>query len=456
VKIKKYDIIVIGSGGGTQISSPAFDLGKKVALIEKGKLGGTCLNRGCIPSKMLIHPANVASAIKESGKFDINTKIASINLPKIIKRINATTDGDSRGIKSWYKKRNNKFGFYDGHARFLSDKIIEVNGKKITAKKIYIAVGASPFVPPIPGLDRTPYWTSTDALRSRKKPKKMIVIGGGYIACELGYAYSALGSEVHWLVRDKALLKREDGQVSKVFTKVFSKREKIHFNTNTNKVEHRNGKFIVSIDKKGKKSKIVGDALLVATGVKPNTKDLGLENTKIKKNKRGFVEVNKFLETAVKDVYALGDCVGNYMFRHSVNFEGQFLFKTHFLSKKKAIKYPPMPHAVFTNPEIGSVGMTEEQLVEKKIPYVVGFNPYRKSAMGEARLSEDEFVKLLFHKKTRKLLGAHILGEEASDMVHQLIYAMTFNATADDLLEMIYIHPALPEIVRNAVRKAEF
>jgi dihydrolipoamide dehydrogenase len=380
-----------------------------------------------------------------------------VNLPKILKRINATTDGDSSGIKKWYKKRNSKFGFYDGHARFISDKVVEVNGKKITAKKIYLATGASPFVPPIPGIDRTPYWTSSDALRSRKLPKKLIVIGGGYIACELGYAYSALGSEVHWLVRDKALLRREDGQVSQTFTKVFGKREKVHFKTETKKVEFKDGKFTVHIKKGRKKTTMTGDALLVATGVKPNTADLGLENTKIKRNKRGFIEVNKFMETTVKDVYALGDCVGNYMFRHSVNFEGQFLFKSHFIDKKKKqIKYPPMPHAVFTHPEIGGVGMTEEELQKKKIPYIVGFNEYARSAMGEARLSKDEFVKLLFHKKNRKLLGAHILGEEASDMIHQLIYAMTFGATVDDLLEMIYVHPALPEIVRNAARNAEF
>jgi mycothione reductase len=454
--MKSYDVLVIGSGGGTQISSPAFDLGNKVALIEESKLGGTCLNRGCIPSKMLIHPANVASAIKESGKFNIKAEFKSANLQKLLKRINNETDGDSRGIKSWYEQRNKNFGFYDGHGKFVSDKVVEVNGEKITAKKIFIATGARPFIPPIPGLKGTPFMTSTQALRSRKLPKKLLVIGGGYIACELGYAYSALGSDVHWLVRDNGLLRREDGEVSKVFTKIFSKRENVHFGVDTKKVEYKKGKFILYLESKGgKKSKLIGDALLVATGVQPNTDKLGLENTKIKTNKRGFVKVNKFMETAVKDVYALGDCVGNYMFRHSVNFEGQFLTRTHFVEKKKkVIKYPPMPHAVFTHPEIGVVGMTEEELLEKKIPYVVGFNSYKKSAMGSARLSEDEFVKLLFHKKTRKLLGAHILGEEASDMVHQLIYAMTFGATADKLLEMIYIHPALPEIVRNAARKA--
>jgi mycothione reductase len=455
--MKKFDLIVIGSGGGTQISSPAFDLGKSVALVEKGKLGGTCLNRGCIPSKMLIHPANVASTIKESAKFNITAKFKSANLEKLLHRINNTTDGDSRGIKEWYKKRRKGFGYFNGHAKFVSNKVIEVNGEKITANKIFIATGASPFIPPIPGLEATPYMTSTEALRSRKLPKKLLVIGGGYIACELGYAYSALGSDTHWLVRDRALLRREDGNVSDFFTRHFSANHNIHFNVNTEKVEYKGGKFILHlVSRGGHKSKIVGDALLVATGVKPNTNNLGLENTKINLTKRGFIKVDQFLESSVKGVFALGDVVGNYMFRHSVNFEGQYLFHNHYLSRKKRpIKYPPMPHAVFTHPEIGSVGKTEEQLIKEKIPYVVGLNKYKDSAMGMARLSRNEFVKLLFNKKSGKLVGAHILGEEASDMIHQLIYAMTFNATVDDLVNMIYIHPALPENVRNAARKAQ-
>src|SRR3989344_1474972 len=453
--MKEYDLIVIGSGGGTQISSPAFDLGKRVALIEESKLGGTCLNRGCIPSKMLIHPANVASIIKEAGKFDIKTEFKSANLQKLLRRINHKTDSDSKGIKSWYNQRNKNFDFYDGHGKFVSDKIVEVNGKRITAKKIFIVTGARPLIPPIPGLSGIPFMTSTDALRSRKLPRKLLVIGGGYIACELGYAYSALGSEVHWLVRDKGLLQREEQQLSGTFTKVFSARENVHFNINTTKVEYKNKLFTLHLEtNSGKKSKITGDALLVATGVKPNTDQLGLENTKIELTEKGFVKVNNYLETSVKGVYALGDCVGNYLFRHSVNFEGQYLFQSNYLRENKPIKYPPMPHAVFTNPEVGSVGMTEEELVKLKIPYVVGFNLYEKSAMGMARISKDDFVKLLFHKKTRKLLGAHILGEEASNMIHQLVYAMTFKATVDNLLEMIYIHPALTEIVRNAARNA--
>ncbi len=443
--MKQYDIIVIGSGGGSKISTPASELGYKCAIIEKWKWGGTCLNRGCIPSKMLIHPANISMAIREANKLGIKANIKSIDFKNIIKRINSTVGKDSRSIPKWYDKKKN-LDYYHGHATFISDKVIEVNGKKITAKKIFIATGAKPSIPPIPGLKGTPYMTSTEALRNTKLPKKLIVLGGGYIAAELGHAYSALGSDVHFLVRGE-LIAREDNDIKKEFSKNFCTNHKVHF-VNTKAVEYKNKEFIITTSK----GKIKGDGLLIATGVKPNTDNLGLENTKIKTN-RGFIKVNKHLETSVKNVYALGDCVGNFMFRHSVNFEGEYLFNN--LKKKTPIKYPPMPHAVFSHPEIGAVGMTEEQLIEKKIPYYKGINRYENSAMGMARMPDHGLVKLLFHKKTEKLLGAHIIGEEASNMIHQLIYAITFKATKSDLLKMIYIHPALPEIVKNAVRNAK-
>ena len=191
----------------------------------------------------------------------------------------------------------------------------------------------------------------------------------------------------------------------------------------------------------------------MATGIQPNSDNLGLENTKIAKNERGFIKVNEYLETAVPGVYALGDVVGTYMFRHSVNFEAEYLINSLYNGKRKPIIYPPMPHAIFTNPEIGSVGLTEEQTKEKKLNYVVGISNYKNCAQGLARLSEFGLVKIIVDKTNRNILGAHILGEEASTMIHQLTLAMTMNARIDDLLNMIYVHPALNEVVRNAARK---
>ncbi len=436
--------------------SPAARLGLKIACIEKDQLGGTCLNRGCIPSKMLIHPADVATQVKDAHRFDIiNNPNFTVNFEKLITRISNTVDADSQSIVLGYNKNPN-IDFYHSTGRFVSNKVIEVNGEQLTAEKIFIAVGARPTIPAIEGLAGTPYMTSTEALRNTTLPKKLIVIGAGYIACELGYAYAALGSEVHFLVRSQ-FLRGEDFQVVEEFTKVFSKYHHVHLGAVPKKVSYNGKSFTVRYQSNdGTLHDMTSDALLVATGITSNTDTLTLENTNIQCRDGGFVKVNDRLETSVPGVYALGDCVGNYFFRHSVNFEGEYLFNRLFVDKNdQPIYYPPVPHAIFTHPQIAGVGKTEDQLKKDGVDYVIGLNPYKSSAMGMALLSEHGFCKILIERSTRKILGAHIVGEEASNMIHMLIAFMNKNGTLDDLLNMIYIHPALPEIVRNAARKAK-
>ncbi|MDO8580537.1 MAG: dihydrolipoyl dehydrogenase [Candidatus Omnitrophota bacterium] len=453
--MKTYDVIVIGSGGGAKITSPAARLGLKVACIEKDQLGGTCLNRGCIPSKMLIHPADVASEIKEAKKFDIHhDPNFRVDFAKLITRISSTVDADSASIEAGYSKNPN-IDYYRGQARFAADKVVQVNGEALTADKIFIAVGTRPQIPQIEGLEGTPYMTSTDALRNTKLPKKMIVLGGGYIAVELGYAYAALGCEVHFLVRSK-LLRREDGQVSDEFNRVFAQNHHVHYGAVPTKVKYQNGIFTLTCQDKDGGKEISADALLVATGIVPNTDTLGLEATNIKVSEKGFIVVDDYLETTVPGVWSMGDCIGRYFYRHSVNFEGEYLFRTIFEDKtngREPIQYPPVPHAIFTRPQVAGVGKTEEQLKAEGVDYAVGVNPYAKSAMGMALLSDHGFCKILIERKTKRILGAHIIGPEASDMIHIIIAFMNKDGTLDDLLRMIYIHPALPEIVRNAARK---
>ncbi|MBI5415365.1 MAG: dihydrolipoyl dehydrogenase [Candidatus Omnitrophica bacterium] len=454
--MKKYDVIVIGSGGGSKITSPAAKMGFKVAVLEKDRLGGTCLNRGCIPSKMLIHPAYVATHIREAHKFDIHVNPHfTVDFAKLVTRISRTVDADSDSIEAGYQ-RNPNIDFYPASGHFVSNKVIEVNGEQIAADKIFIATGARPAIPTIPGLAGTPYMTSAGALRNLKLPKSLIVIGAGYIAVELGYAYRALGSDVHFLVRSR-FLRGEDTQIAEEFTRVFSQHCAVHCGAVPIRVEHNAGMFRVTCQKQdGGTEQLTADALLVATGITPNTDTLGLENTSIQRTEKGFIKVDGYLRTAVPGVWAMGDCVGNYLFRHSVNFEGEYLFRTIFLEKKdEPLRYPPVPHAVFSYPQIAGVGKTEDQLKAEGADYVVGLNPYKSSGMGMALLSDHGFCKILIDRKTRNILGAHIVGEEASDMVHMLIAFMNKQGTLDDLLNMIYIHPALPEIVRNAARKAQ-
>ncbi len=455
--MKQYDIIVIGGGGGTKFVTPAIALGLKVAIIEKEDLGGTCLNRGCIPSKMLIHPANVLTEARDLDKYSI-THIGdfAVDFKALVKRVSTEVDKDSQNISKSYVD-SQAIDYYHCQAKFVDDKIIDVAGKKITAQVICVATGSRPSIPSIPGLQGTPYMTSRQALRREDLPKSLIVIGGGYIGVELGHVYSTFGSDTTFFVRSH-FLGNEDQTMREIFQENFEKTHKVHYGTKDLSVSYTDEVFTVSgTAPDGSPISQKSEALLIATGVVPNTDELGLENTSITLDKKGFINVNEYLRTDAPDVYALGDCVGNYMFRHSVNFEAEFLIENLFESDPedmKEISYPPMPHAVFTSPEIAGVGKTEDELKEQKANYLCVTHEYKSSAQGMARLPEVGLVKILVDKDSGKILGAHIIGGEAATMIHQLILAATIGATVEDLLRMIYIHPALPEIVRNALRTA--
>ncbi len=454
--MKKFDVIAVGSGGAAKISSPAAAVGLKVAVIEKDKLGGTCLNRGCIPSKMLIHPADVAMHIKEAHRFDIlNNSAFRVNFANLIARICATVDADSAKIEHSYNNHPN-ITLYVGEAKFVQDKVMEINGETITADKIFLAVGTRPQIPDIPGLAGTPFMTSTEALRNTHLPKSMIILGGGYIACELGHAYGALGTQTHVLARSR-LLRAEDEEVAAEFTRVFEQHHDVRLGSVPSRVEYRDGTFTVHFTQNGTLCQLSAEALLVAAGITSNADTLALQNTAIERLEPGhFIKTDPYLQTSVEGVYALGDCIGNYFFRHSVNFEGEYLFDYLWGGKARhPIGYPPIPHAVFTHPQIAGVGRTEAQLKADGIDYVVGLNWYKNSAMGMALLSDHGFCKILIDRATKRILGGHIVGPEASDMIHLIIAFMNKHGTLDDLLNMVYIHPALPEIVRNAARKAK-
>lgn len=451
---RHYDVLVIGSGGGTKLSTPASHLGLKAAIIEKDRLGGTCLNRGCIPSKMLIHPAEVAHQIHDSGRYFITSKGFDVDFQALVQSTAKTIDEESDSILPAYR-RNENLDYYHGKAHFTGPNSVHVRGFDLTADKIYIAVGSRPFIPSIPGLADTPYMTSTEALRLETQPKKLVVLGGGYIACELAFYYAALGTEVH-LVARSILLRGQDDQVREHFQECFARRLNVYLHTATHAVRHEDGKFTVDVSSQdGNAFTLDADQLLVATGVVPNSDTLNLETTNVQTDARGFIKVDDHLRTHQENIWALGDVVGNYMFRHSVNLEGEYLFRTTIAEPcDEAIDYGAMPHAAFTSPQVAGVGETEEQLKARGADYVVGFRRYAASAMGMALRSDEGFVKMMVERGTRKILGCHIIGHEASVLLHQVITLMQMKGTLDDLLATVFIHPALNEIVRNAARDA--
>ena len=457
--MKTYDIIIIGSGGGTKLRA-ATQQGKTVAIIEKDALWGTCLNKGCIPSKMLIYPADLMTHIKEdTEKFGISgVDDVKIDFTKLVERVNQEIIDESNSIEPGYEK-NPLVTLYKWHGKFLSDDVIEVNGEKLTAKNIYVATGSKPQIPAIEWLADTPYFTSKEALRNTKQPKKMIVIWWGYIATELGHFYGATGTDMHFLVRSE-MLKAEDKDIRAAFQENFANRYNVHFGISPTKVEHRDGTFFVTVlDKQWNESIMESDALFVATGVTPNTEGLGLENTSITTNKKGYIESNEYLETKAPWVYVLWDVAWKYLFRHSVNFEWEYLLAQHFLwEKRNPIVYPPMPHAVFSYPQIAGVWVTEDELIKQWKQawkdYVVWLNNYKSSAMWMAMLPKVGMVKIIAEKETGKMIWAHIVWDKASDIIHMLIIYVSQWATVKQMLsEIIFIHPALSEVIRNAGRK---
>lgn len=452
---KSYDIIVIGSGAGLNIARNASLNGFKTAFIEKGSLGGTCLNRGCIPSKMLIYPSETADRIREAAKLDISVNSqVKVNFSRLINRIKEKTTATSNEILSSVKEKEN-LDFYHDKACFISDRVVTVGEDELTADKIFIGTGSKPLIPEIPGLKDTDYMTSTEALIRKEIPKNLIVIGAGYIAAEIGYAYRSCGCKVDFVVRSR-FLRNEDDDISEEFQRVFSKNHSIHQGWHPVQVTKKDEMFnLKCINNDGDKKILSAESLLVAVGVVPETDGLGLDNTGVRLDAEGNIKVDEYLRTDAPGIFAFGDVVGNFLFRHTANYEAKYLVSTQILgNSEKPIDYGPVPHAVFSCPEIAGVGLTEQQVLDSGTDYIVGTARYEDSTPGIARQSDHGLVKLIFNRSTKNLLGAHIVGDDAATMVHMFIAFMKMRGTLYDMLDTIFIHPALPEIAKEAVLNA--
>lgn len=450
---KRYDVIVIGAGSGLHISSYAAEKGMSVAVVEQGAFGGTCLNRGCIPSKMLIHSADVAEEIKRAGLFGIKAKITGIEWKKLVNRVNTFVDKDAWEIEKANRQTKN-ITIYKTQARFIGKKLLEVNKDTITADKIFICAGARPSIPPIPGLQNVNYITSDEALRLKNQPKKLIIIGGGYIAAELAHFFGGLGTEVTILQRGNLLMSNEDSEIAQRFTEVYQRKFNVILNANTLRVHKKEKNIAVDIDVQGRRKTIAGDTLLVATGRMPNTDVLNVKASGIEVNERGFVKVNEYLETSVPGIWAIGDIAGIYMFKHSANLEADYAVNNAF-GKKVPVDYAAMPHAAFSSPQVAAVGKTEDELKAKKMPYLKGIYEFKNSGYGKAIEDNDGFVKVLVHPQTKEILGCHIIGTDASILIHEVIVAMKAKLGANGILDAVHIHPALSEVVQRAFERLQ-
>ncbi|MFC1764762.1 dihydrolipoyl dehydrogenase family protein [Planctomycetota bacterium] len=454
--MKDYDVIVIGSGGGMKVALPAAAMGLKTALLERESVAGTCLNRGCIPSKMLIYPTELPGLIRAAQRVNVfSATTPTLDFPALIERISLTVDGMSAAQRTALEQTPH-LDFYPQHGEFVGERVVCIGQEELRGDKVFIATGSRPMIPAIPGLADTPFMTSREALRRTNLPERLLVIGAGYIAVELGGAYAAAGSDVAFIVRSR-FLRHEDTDVAEEFSRVFEQRHTVHQGCTPVHIAFQNGSFAVTCRDSSEKSIVLeGDALLVATGVTPCTDDLGLDKTKVKIDAWGHIQVDGTLRTHCPGVYALGDCIGHYLYRHTVNYEGEYLVRTVLKGESRTpLDYGPVPHAVFSHPEIAGVGLTESQAQEQGHEVVVGRACYTDSNAGLARGYDHGFVKLLIDRPTRRILGAHILGAEASNLIHLFIAVMKTGGTLDHLLDMIFIHPALPEVARDAARDVQ-
>ncbi len=453
---KVFDAIVIGAGSGLVISSQAIGLGLKVAIVEKGPFGGTCLNRGCIPSKMLIHSADVIETVRNSALFGINAKVAGISWNSIQKRVWGEVGKEARAIERGNKNIKN-VAVYKGSAEFAGKKLIKIGNNLITAKKIFICAGTRPSTPKIKGLDKVEFYTSDDVMKLKKQPKSMIILGGGYISAELGHFFSSLGTNVTLVARSERLLANEDEEVSVAFTKSVSKKYRVLLKANVIEAYQRGGKITLVVEQKGVRKKAAGDVLLIAAGRVPNTDVLRVKKAGVKLDEKGYIKVNSYMETNVPGIWAIGDIAGIYMFKHSANLEAVYCANNAFNpSSKIKVDYSAMPHAIFTSPQIAGVGMTEQELKAKKIKYAVGKYNYIDTGMGSAIEDREGFVKVLVEPKTKQILGCHIIGAHASTLIHEVVVAMKSKLGVKGILNAVHVHPALSEVVQRAFGNVDY
>jgi dihydrolipoamide dehydrogenase len=445
--MKKYDVIVIGSGAGASILQPALSQGLKVALVDKGPLGGTCLNVGCIPSKMLIYPADIVVDIEGAKRLGINAKVTGIDFGAIMKRMRGVVNEGQSHVRMGLENTKN-LDFYEEEGHFVEDYTLDVSGEKIQSKKIFIASGARVLVPPIKGIGEVDYLTNENALELRESPESLIIIGGGYIAAELGHFFAAMDSKVTILQRDNRLVPAEEPEVSELLKGEMEKRMNIQVDMEAVEVKNKGRKVIVvGRDlNSGEEREFTAERIMVAAGRKSNADLLKVENTGVKTDKRGFILVDDFLETSKKNIWALGDANGQQMFRHVANVEAELAWHNSLGEHKAKMDYKATPHAVFTYPQIAGVGLTEEE-AKKKHKILVGKAHYSEVAKGEAMVENKVFAKAVVDKGTLKILGFHIIGPYAPILIQEVTNAMANDMDIYSIGRSMHIHPALPELI---------
>ncbi|GAB3032997.1 dihydrolipoyl dehydrogenase family protein [Natronobiforma cellulositropha] len=488
----EFDVVVLGGGSGSQIASAAAAEGLEAAVLEPGPLGGACITRGCVPSKALVQRADLLEEIRRAGRFGIDATVEGIDFGAITETIESTV----------YEKADRQRGTLEGTAgltlyeavgRFVDERTIalerdegESSGHdstdrndapgRIRGDHVVIAVGGRPVVPPIDGLEDVPYLTSDDALFLEERPETLVIVGGGYIGVELCHVFAAVGTDVTLVGRSESLLPDADADVSEAVTEALAARTDCYTGHEVTAVSSRNGGVRVTAESgDGETVDLDGDELLVATGREPNTDALGLERAGVETDERGHVAVDECLETTSENVWALGDVLAAHPYKHAADYEARVVTRNlleRALGRGEredrgetdergetdgpvTVEYDTVAHAVFTHPQVASVGQTEDALEEAGRAYEATTVPYDVAPLGMLLdLDEAAFVKVLA-SPDGEVLGCHVVGPQASTLIHEVVVAMeTGPGTLEALADVVHVHPALSEVLLVAFDEA--
>jgi mycothione reductase len=452
--VRHFDVVVIGSGSGNSLPDRRFSH-LKVAVVEEGTFGGTCLNVGCIPTKMFVYAAHVARTVRDSARYGVDASVDKVRWTDIRDRVFGRIDPITEGGRRYRTDGEPNISLITGHASFGAPNRLVVTTpdggtEEIGADRVVIATGSRAWVPDAVTASGVPYHTSDTVMRIDELPARMVILGGGYIAAEFAHVFSALGVEVTLATRGPALLRHQDEAVSERFTEVARTQWDVRTDAEVTGAERVDGEIRVRL---ADGSRAAGDLLLVATGRVPNSDRLNLSAAGVAVHDDGRIVVDEYQRTGVEGIYALGDVSSEFQLKHVANHELKVV--AHNLlhpDAPRASDHRFVPSAVFSEPEIASVGLTEAECRERGLRYVSAVQDYGSVAYGWALEDTTGFCKLLADPASGQLLGAHLIGPQASSVIQPLIQAMSFGLPAREMARGQYwIHPALPEVVENAL-----
>ncbi|HWE88288.1 MAG TPA: mycothione reductase [Pseudonocardiaceae bacterium] len=458
--MRHFDLVIIGTGSGNSILDERF-ADWDVAIVEKGVFGGTCLNVGCIPTKMFVHTADLALAATEAPAFGVDSALRGVRWADVRDRIFGRIDPIAEGGRAYRTEHpdNRNVAVYAGQGRFTGDKRLTVTPhdggapETITADRFVLAAGARPVIPDIPGLDGVGYHTSDTIMRLADLSRRLTILGSGFVAAEMAHVFSSFGVAVTVIARSGALLRHEDEAISARFTELARQQWDVRTDRKTVRAERVPDGVRLHLEGPQGAETVDGDVLLVAVGRTPNTDLLDLAATGVAVDADGRVVVDEYQRTGVAGIYALGDICSAYELKHVANHEARVV--QHNLLRPDAplaADHRFVPHAVFSHPQIASVGLTEARARELGVRHVTASQEYAGIAYGWAMEDTTGFARLLADPATGQLLGAHIIGPQASSLIQPLIQAMSFGLDARSMAHGQYwIHPAMPELIENAL-----